>query len=175
MINLDLKPDKRATKTRKRVGRGIGSGLGKTAGRGHKGQKSRSGVSMRPGFEGGQNPLYRRIPKRGFTNIFKKNFSIINLDRLAEVLEKKGKPDGELDIIALKKLGFAIDKDDALKLLSGKSEKNLHVLKGHSIRVNKVSSKAAEAAAKIGLKLNVDVIKPVKLKKFVKAGHKKNV
>ena len=175
MINLDLKPDKRATKTRKRVGRGIGSGLGKTAGRGHKGQKSRSGVSMRPGFEGGQNPLYRRVPKRGFTNIFKKSYSVINLDRLAEVLDKNGKVDGELNVDSLKKLGFAIGKDDHLKLLAGKSDIKLNVLKGHTIRINKVSAKALEISQKTGLSLVVDVIKPVKLKKFVKTGRKKNV
>lgn len=68
-----------ATKNRKRVGRGIGSGHGKTSGRGHKGQKARSGGGVRPGFEGGQMPLIRRIPKRGFTNIFKKVYSIVNL------------------------------------------------------------------------------------------------
>ncbi len=75
----DLKPAPGAKKARKRVGRGPGSGTGKTAGRGHKGQKSRSGYSRRFGFEGGQMPLVRRIPKRGFTNIFKVRFQIVNL------------------------------------------------------------------------------------------------
>ena len=89
-----------ATKNRKRVGRGIGSGHGKTSGRGHKGQKARSGGGVRPGFEGGQMPLIRRIPKRGFTNIFKKVYSIVNLSDLeafedgagitAEALWEKG-------------------------------------------------------------------------------------
>ncbi|HHU43041.1 MAG: 50S ribosomal protein L15 [Bacillota bacterium] len=89
-----------ATKNRKRVGRGIGSGHGKTSGRGHKGQKARSGGGVRPGFEGGQMPLIRRIPKRGFTNIFKKVYSIVNLSDLeafedgavitAEALLEKG-------------------------------------------------------------------------------------
>ncbi len=75
----DLKPAPGAKRPRKRVGRGPGSGSGKTAGRGHKGQKSRSGYSRRYGFEGGQMPLVRRIPKRGFTNIFKVRFQIVNL------------------------------------------------------------------------------------------------
>ena len=81
----DLHPAKGAKKTRKRIGRGPGSGTGKTAGRGHKGQKSRSGYSRRYGFEGGQMPLVRRIPKRGFHNIFRVEFQVVNLrdlDRL---------------------------------------------------------------------------------------------
>ncbi len=78
----ELQPAKGATKNRKRVGRGPGSGTGKTAGRGNKGQKSRSGYSRRDGFEGGQMPLIRRIPKRGFTNIFKEIYSIINVSDL---------------------------------------------------------------------------------------------
>lgn len=78
----DLKPAEGSRKERKRVGRGIGSGLGKTSGRGHKGQKARSGGNIRPGFEGGQMPLTRRLPKRGFTNIFKKEYAIVNLSLL---------------------------------------------------------------------------------------------
>ncbi|HQA47749.1 MAG: 50S ribosomal protein L15 [Clostridiales bacterium] len=78
----ELKPAQGAKKKAKRVGRGMSSGHGKTAGRGHKGQKARSGGGVRPGFEGGQMPLQRRIPKRGFTNIFKKEYSVVNLDRL---------------------------------------------------------------------------------------------
>ena len=75
----ELRPAKGSTQERKRVGRGVGSGLGKTAGRGSKGQKSRSGGNVRPGYEGGQMPLHRRLPKRGFTNIFKKQFAEVNL------------------------------------------------------------------------------------------------
>ena len=78
----NLKPAKGSTHKKKRVGRGPGSGLGKTAGRGHKGQKSRSGYSSRPGFEGGQMPLQRRLPKRGFTNIFKKQWIEISLAKI---------------------------------------------------------------------------------------------
>src|ERR1041384_7193700 len=80
----NLKPAKGAVKSKKRLGRGPGSGTGKTAGRGHKGQKSRSGYSSRPGFEGGQMPLQRRLPKRGFTNIFKKQWIEISLGKIDE-------------------------------------------------------------------------------------------
>lgn len=78
----DLSPAEGSTHAPKRVGRGPGSGTGKTAGRGHNGQKSRSGYSRRAGFEGGQMPLVRRVPKRGFTNIFRKEYDVVNLERL---------------------------------------------------------------------------------------------
>lgn len=85
-MNLsDLRPPEGATKKRKRIGRGPGSGTGKTSGRGEKGQKSRKGYQSRRGFEGGQMPLVRRVPKRGFTNIFRKEFAVLNLTRLAEL------------------------------------------------------------------------------------------
>ena len=80
----ELSPAAGSRKTRKRLGRGVGSGSGKTAGRGTKGHKSRSGGGVRPGFEGGQMPLHRRLPKRGFSNIFKKDFAIINIRDLAK-------------------------------------------------------------------------------------------
>lgn len=79
----ELRPNEGGgSRPRKRVGRGIGSGLGKTSGRGHKGQNSRSGGGVRPGFEGGQMPLFRRLPKRGFTNIFAKEYAIVNIEKL---------------------------------------------------------------------------------------------
>ena len=78
----ELKPAEGSRKVRNRVGRGIGSGNGKTAGKGHKGQNARSGGGVRPGFEGGQNPLFRRLPKRGFTNINRKEYAIVNLEAL---------------------------------------------------------------------------------------------
>ncbi len=81
----ELKPSKGAKKKAKRVGRGVGSGHGKTSTKGHKGQKARSGGVKGPGFEGGQMPLQRRIPKRGFTNIFRKEYAIVNLGELARV------------------------------------------------------------------------------------------
>jgi large subunit ribosomal protein L15 len=94
----ELSPAKGSKHARKRVGRGPGSGLGKTAGRGEKGQKSRTGYSRRPGFEGGQMPLIRRVPKRGFTNIWKTEYAVVNLSQLAalegdvtpEVLVERG-------------------------------------------------------------------------------------
>jgi large subunit ribosomal protein L15 len=81
----ELSPAKGSKHSKKRVGRGPGSGLGKTAGRGEKGQKSRTGYSSRPGFEGGQMPLVRRVPKRGFTNIFKVEYAVVNLAQLGEL------------------------------------------------------------------------------------------
>ena len=83
----DLKPAKGATHATKRVGRGQGSGNGKTAGRGHKGAKSRSGFKRKRGFEGGQMPLHRRLPKRGFTNIFRADYAVINLDQLEALFD----------------------------------------------------------------------------------------
>ena len=81
----ELSPAKGSKRARKRIGRGPGSGIGKTAGRGHNGQRSRSGYSQRLGFEGGQMPLIRRVPKRGFTNIFKTTYQVVNLERLADL------------------------------------------------------------------------------------------
>ena len=94
----ELSPAPGSKRQKKRVGRGPGSGLGKTAGRGHKGQRSRSGFSQRGGFEGGQMPLVRRVPKRGFTNIFRKEYQAVNLSRLSKfegevtpsILEERG-------------------------------------------------------------------------------------
>lgn len=83
----DLKPARGATHSSKRVGRGQGSGNGKTAGRGHKGAKSRSGFKRKRGFEGGQMPLHRRLPKRGFTNIFRSEYAVINLDQLEALFD----------------------------------------------------------------------------------------
>jgi len=107
-----------ATKNRKRIGRGIGSGTGKTAGRGVKGQKSRSGVSL-VGFEGGQMPLYRRLPKRGFTNIFAKSFAVFNLGDLQKAVDNK-----KLDIkkvvneAALREAGMLKGNYDGVRILA---------------------------------------------------------
>jgi large subunit ribosomal protein L15 len=93
-MNLsNIRAPKKATEKRKRVGRGMGSGMGKTSTRGHKGQRSRSGSRMIRGFEGGQMPLHRRMPKRGFTNIFRKEFNIVSLERLAALGESTITPD----------------------------------------------------------------------------------
>ena len=103
-------------KVRKRVGRGIASGTGKTAGKGHKGQKARAGYSSRAGFEGGQTPLYRRLPKRGFRNFFKKDYQIVNLYRL-----EKSKLKGELSPTLLKEGGL-ISKEKLLIKVLGPGE-----------------------------------------------------
>jgi len=93
-MNLsNIHAPKKASESRKRVGRGMGSGMGKTSTRGHKGQRSRSGSRMIRGFEGGQMPLHRRMPKRGFTNIFRKEFNIVNLEKLAALGQSTITPD----------------------------------------------------------------------------------
>ena len=97
----NLRAPKKANTGRKRVGRGMGSGMGKTSTRGHKGQRSRSGSHMMRGFEGGQMPLHRRLPKRGFTNIFRTEYTVVNLERLAELDVK------EIGLDDYKKLGLA--------------------------------------------------------------------
>ena len=107
--------------SKKRLGRGIGSGKGKTSGRGHKGQKSRSGVSIK-GFEGGQMPLYRRLPKRGFRNIFKKDFNIINLIQIQSFIDKKKISDkDEINVELLLKKKIIKKKLSGVKVL-GKGE-----------------------------------------------------
>jgi large subunit ribosomal protein L15 len=106
-----LKPAPGANKDRHRVGRGVGSGWGKTAGRGHKGQRARSGGFHKVGFEGGQMPLHRRLPKRGFTNIFKKHFAIVNLGRLEKLDGDTFNADRLIELGAIRKVG------DGLKIL----------------------------------------------------------
>ena len=120
----ELRPAKGAVKDRKRKGRGTGSGLGKTAGRGSNGQNARSGGGVRPGFEGGQMPLYRRLPKRGFTNVFAKVYNEINVDRL------NGFENGTVVTPELLKEAGVIKKieKDGIKILGyGNLEKNLTV------------------------------------------------
>ena len=109
-MNLSsLHPAKDSRKTRKRVGRGPGSGYGKTAGRGSKGQKSGSGFSRKRGFEGGQMPLHRRLPKRGFTNIFKKEYSEVNLEKLVKIKKQ------EIKLIDLKNAGIIRENRRSLR------------------------------------------------------------
>ena len=141
-----ITPNIGATKTRKRVGRGTGSGLGKTSGRGENGQKSRSGYSHKPGFEGGQLPLYRRLPKRGFTNAkFKTEYAVINLSDLNN-FEDGATITPEL----LKEMGLLKNQLDGVKVLgNGTLEKKL-VVKAH-----KFSLKAQEEIEKLGGKVEV--------------------
>lgn len=112
-----LSPAPGSAKPNYRKGRGPGSGNGKTAGRGHKGQNARSGGGVRPGFEGGQLPIYRKLPKRGFTNRFSKEYAIVNLEKLENFFE-----DGEtIDKTILLNLGIIRNEKDGLKIL-GKGE-----------------------------------------------------
>jgi len=111
-MNLsNLRAPRKANENKKRVGRGMGSGMGKTSTRGHKGQGSRSGSSTMRGFEGGQMPLHRRLPKRGFTNIFKTEYEVVNLDRLAGLGESEITPE------TLRKAGVVTSKKSLVKVL----------------------------------------------------------
>ncbi len=134
MLKLNtLAPSEGARKNKKRVGRGPGSGSGKTAARGHKGARSRTGYSAKPGFEGGQMPLHRRLPKRGFTNIFKSEWTIVTLDDL-----DRFEAGTLVDRQALVEAGV-VKKDGLIKVLA-----NGDVTKAISVKVDKVSQGARE-------------------------------
>jgi len=135
----NLRAPKNANTSRKRVGRGMGSGMGKTSTRGHKGQGSRSGFSLMRGFEGGQMPLHRRLPKRGFTNIFRTEYTVVNLDRIAG-LEVK-----EIGLDDYKKLGLASSKKALIKVL-GSGELTAAI----TIQAHKFSKSAIEKIEKAG-------------------------
>jgi large subunit ribosomal protein L15 len=139
----NLRAPRKANTGRKRVGRGMGSGMGKTSARGHKGQGSRTGTSLMRGFEGGQMPLHRRLPKRGFTNIFRTEYTVVNLDRLVEHIE--GLNLTEVTVDDYKKLGLASSKKALIKILgSGELTKAL------TIHAHKFSKSAAEKIEKAG-------------------------
>lgn len=132
MLTLaNLAPQAGSTKQRKRVGRGPGSGHGKTAGRGHKGFKSRSGSGVKPGFEGGQMPLQRRIPKRGFTNVFKKEYALVSLTQLDSIVDT--------DFITTETLVASgiVKKGMLVKVLA-----NGEVTKALKVQVDKISGSA---------------------------------
>tara|TARA_B100001013_G_C24515064_1_gene404618 strand:+ start:45 stop:500 length:456 start_codon:yes stop_codon:yes gene_type:complete len=141
----------RISKRKKRLGRGIGSSKGKTSGRGHKGQKSRSGVAIKS-FEGGQMPLYRRLPKRGFKAIPNKdNIAIVSLSRIQEIINKKKDiANNSINLANLKKLKFISKKYNKLKFLgSGELKSKLN------IEVNKISKSAKEKIEKLGGKVTL--------------------
>ncbi len=141
----DLGPAYGSTTDRKRLGRGIGSGTGKTAGKGHKGQKARTGGSIRRGFEGGQTPLYRRIPKRGFTNHFATEYAIINLDDL-----EKFENDTVVNEELLLNEGIISKRLDGIKVLgNGELTKKLTVI------ATKFSKSAEEKILAVGGKIEV--------------------
>ena len=143
-MNLaNIHAPKKASEKRKRVGRGMGSGMGKTSTRGHKGQRSRSGSRMIRGFEGGQMPLHRRMPKRGFTNIFRKEYDIVNLERLASLGETTINPD------VLRKAGVIHGKYPVKILGDGELSKAL------TVQAHKFSKSAQEKIAKAGGKCEV--------------------
>ena len=141
----ELKPSEGSRFESKRVGRGIGSGTGKTSGKGHKGQNARSGGGVRPGFEGGQMPLYRRLPKRGFTNIFAKKYVTVNV----EVLDKF-ENGTEVTAEVLKEAGIISKTLDGVKFL-GRGE----VTKSLTVKVAGFTASAKEKIEKAGGKAEV--------------------
>lgn len=142
-MNLSsLHPAKGSRKNRKRVGRGPGSGHGKTSGRGSKGQLSGAGYSRKRGFEGGQMPLHRRLPKRGFTNIFKKEFAIVNLDGLAKIRKE------EIELKDLMAAGLVKKETDVVKVL-GRGE----IAQAKTIHAHKFSQSAQQKIEKAGGKI----------------------
>src|SRR5687768_15002428 len=137
----NLKPPRGAKHAKKRIGRGQGSGHGKTAGRGHKGAQSRSGFRFKRGFEGGQMPLHRRVPKRGFTNVFRVEYAVVNLDTLAEVFDAGSAVTPEL----LRERGIVRDSTAPIKILGrGEIDKQL------TIRAHKFSEAAVKKIAAAG-------------------------
>ena len=145
-MNLnELQPAEGSKFAPKRVGRGIGSGTGKTSGKGHKGQNARSGGGVRPGFEGGQMPLYRRLPKRGFTNIFAKQYVTINVEDL-----EKFEDGTEVTAQLLKESGVVSKTLDGIKVL-GRGE----LTKKLTVKVAKFSESAKEKIEKAGGKAEV--------------------
>jgi large subunit ribosomal protein L15 len=133
-LNLsNLRAPKKANENKKRVGRGMGSGMGKTSTRGHKGQGSRSGSSLMRGFEGGQMPLHRRLPKRGFTNIFRVEYTVLGLDRISELNETELTPEKLVSLGLLKK------RDGLLKVLA-----NGEITSAVTVHAHKFSKAAAQ-------------------------------
>ncbi len=141
----ELKPNPGSSKNRKRLGRGTATGQGKTAGRGMNGQKSRSGGGVRPGFEGGQMPLYRRLPKRGFTNIFGTQFAEINVEAL-----NKFEDGAEITPEILKSEGLIKKELDGIKVLG-----NGELAKKLTVKANKFSKSAVEKIEAAGGKAEV--------------------
>ena len=138
----NLRAPKKANENKKRVGRGMGSGMGKTSTRGHKGQGSRSGSSLMRGFEGGQMPLHRRLPKRGFTNIFRVEYTVVGLDRLAELHAEHNQTEFTLETIT--EMGLRRRKNSLVKVLNNGSISA--ALTVHAHKFSKSAKAAIEAA-----------------------------
>ena len=145
----ELRDNVGATKNRIRVGRGIGSGKGKTCGRGQKGQKSRSGVAVN-GFEGGQMPIYRRLPKRGFKNPFAKEFAVVNLDTIQKAVDAGKLNAAAIDVAALMNAGVISKELDGVRLLARGA-----ITSSVTISVNSASKAAVAAVEKAGGKVNL--------------------
>ena len=144
-MNLsNLHAPRKSSEKRKRVGRGMGSGMGKTSTRGHKGQRSRSGSRIMRGFEGGQMPLHRRLPKRGFVNIFRTEYEVVNLERLGSLGETEITPE------VLRKAGVVSSKKSLVKVL-GQGE----LSKALTVHAHKFSKSAQEKIEKAGGKVTV--------------------
>jgi large subunit ribosomal protein L15 len=142
-LNLsNLKAPKKANENKKRVGRGMGSGMGKTSTRGHKGQGSRSGSSLMRGFEGGQMPLHRRLPKRGFTNIFRVEYVVLGLDTIAELVANH--KESELTLEKLTEHGILKKRNGLVKVLANGELKSAVTVHAH--KFSKAAQKAIEAA-----------------------------
>jgi large subunit ribosomal protein L15 len=141
----ELSPASGSHKNKKRLGRGVGSGKGKTAGRGTKGHNSRSGGGVRPGFEGGQMPIHRRLPKRGFANIFRKKIIEVNIRDLSRF-----ESGSTVDEAALIRMGLVKGKRDGIKLL-GRGEINYPL----KIKINRVSKNAREKIESVGGSIEV--------------------
>ena len=143
-MNLsNIRAPKKANENKKRVGRGMGSGMGKTSTRGHKGQRSRSGSSMMRGFEGGQMPQHRRVPKRGFTNIFREEYNIVNLEKLADLGESTINPE------ILRKAGVISTKRRVKILGDGELKSSI------TVQAHKFSKSAQEKITKAGGKFEI--------------------
>jgi large subunit ribosomal protein L15 len=142
----ELKPAEGSTHAPKRLGRGVGSGHGKTSGKGHKGQNSRAGGGVRPGFEGGQNPLFRRMPKRGFNNISRKNIVALNVRDL-----ERFENDTVVTIESLLACGLIKAVKDGVKILA-----TGELTKALTIRIDKVSPAAAKKIVAAGGKVEVE-------------------
>ena len=141
----DLSPQEGSRKNRKRVGRGVGSGHGRTSCRGHKGQKARSGGTIVPGFEGGQMPLQRRLPKRGFINIFRKEMAVVNVKDL-----NRFEASAVVDLEALKNAGLVRRAEGEVKVL-GKGD----LAQALTVKVNEVSKTAKEKIESAGGKVEL--------------------
>jgi large subunit ribosomal protein L15 len=139
----NLRPPKKANENKKRVGRGMGSGMGKTSTRGHKGQGSRSGSSLMRGFEGGQMPLHRRLPKRGFNNIFRTEYTVLGLDRIAEIVTDQ--PGIEFTLETIVALGLLRKKNGLIKVLN-----NGAISTAVTVHAHKFSKSAKQAMENAG-------------------------